>query len=610
MTHIFNDKFIAYLVLICGLSVSSVAVYYSVVGLAAIFAAAVIPVVIMGTVLEISKLAATVWLKQYWLIAPRLIKLYLIIAVLVLMLITSMGIFGFLSRAHIEQTMGTTENSAQIQRITNEIARQNDSITKNETRIRQIESGSTGQDATLQSQIDREQSRIDSAAQRVEPAIQEQNAIIASRTKIYQDQIDNIDRELSRLQSNLNSNQIAQVQSQVGVQSDGQIGPRTQAAIREYRDRLTVQKTQAVKNLETANSDPVIDAARKEIVRIRGTVESQIKESNQLINRLRDQLGRRQTSDVDQQIDSLRTAISSANTEIEQLSARKFELESEVRKLEAEVGPIKYLAKLIYGENTDKDILEKAVTWVIIALIFVFDPLAVILLLSSQISFQSFVGRKDSTKDEYDFSDAVKGAVLDSEPWISQEENTAAEQSYLKKPWVWGVKNSTVPIQTPTPPNSENMVSVEAKAETNLDANTQDQLDESLEEKEATRIWKQLYPNTTLKDQRDKLVEGLIDKLPWQDLITPLYVEEFGATLPNGRTTGALFMLTDTQPTELYKYTGSKWVKIDTANKNYYSLGSEYIDWLIGQLEQNKYNPDHLNDTERNSIAQRLQTLQ
>lgn len=602
MTHIFNDKFIAYLVLICGLSVSSVAVYYSVVGLAAIFAAAVIPVIIMGTVLEISKLAATVWLKQYWDIAPKLIKLYLIVAVIVLMLITSMGIFGFLSRAHIEQTMGTAENSAQIQRITTEIARQNDSIVKNEARIRQIESGSTGQDATLQSQIDREQARIDSASQRVEPAIQEQNVIIASRTKIYQDQIDNIDRELSRLQSNLNSNQIAQVQSQVGVQPDGQIGPRTQAAIREYRDRFTAQKAQAIKNLETANSDPVIDAARKEIARIRSTVESQIKESNQLINRLRDQLGRRQTSDIDQQIDSLRTAISSANTEIEQLSARKYELESEVRKLEAEVGPIKYLAKLIYGENTDKDILEKAVTWVIIALIFVFDPLAVILLLSSQISFQSFVGRQNNMRTEYDFSNATKGAVLDSEPEINHEDNLS-KHAYLKKPWVWGVKNSTVPIQTATQSDTENPV-------TETSTTIQDHLDESLEEKEATRIWKQLNPNTTLKDQRDKLAEGLIDKLPWQDLITPLYVEEFGSTLPDRQVTGALFMLTDTQPTELYKYTGNTWVKIDAANKNYYSLGFEYIDWLIGQLEQNKYNPDHLNDMERNSIAQRLQNHQ
>jgi hypothetical protein len=394
------------------------------VGLAAIFAAAVIPVIIMGTVLEISKLAATIWLKQYWNIAPKLIKLYLATAVIVLMLITSMGIFGFLSKAHIEQTMGTAENSAQIQRIANEIARQNDNITKNENRIRQIESGSSGQDATLQSQIDREQNRIDSVSQRVEPTIQEQNAIIVSRTKIYQDQIDNIDRELSRLQSNLNSNQIAQAQSQVGVQPDGQIGPRTQSAIREYRDRLTAQKTQAVKNLEQANSDPVIDTARKEIARIRSTVESQIKESNQLINRLRDQLGRRQTSDVDQQIDALRTAIGSSNTEIEQLSARKYELESEVRKLEAEVGPVKYLARLIYGDDTDKDILEKAVSWVIIALIFVFDPLAVILLLASQICFQMFIGRKNSMKSEYDFSNGTRGAVLDSEPKINQEQNS------------------------------------------------------------------------------------------------------------------------------------------------------------------------------------------
>ena len=596
MTHIFNDRFIAYLVLICGLSVSTVAVYYSVVGLAAIFAAAVIPVIIMGTVLEISKLAATIWLKQYWNIAPKLIKLYLVTAVIVLMLITSMGIFGFLSKAHIEQTMGTAENSAQIQRITNEIARQNDNVTKNENRIRQIESGSSGQDATLQSQIDREQNRIDSVSQRVEPTIQEQNAIIVSRTKIYQDQIDNIDRELSRLQSNLNSNQIAQAQSQVGVQPDGQIGPRTQSAIREYRDRLTAQKTQAVKNLEQANSDPVIDTARKEIARIRSTVESQIKESNQLINRLRDQLGRRQTSDVDQQIDALRTAIGSSNTEIEQLSARKYELESEVRKLEAEVGPVKYLARLIYGDDTDKDILEKAVSWVIIALIFVFDPLAVILLLSSQISFQSFIGRKNSMKSEYDFSNGTRGAVLDSEPKINQEENTTVEQSH------------TVPIQTATQLHTENMVPIETGTSTNeIPA---DHLDESLEEKEATRIWKQLNPHATLKDQRDRFAAGTIDQLPWQDLITPLHVENFGKELPTQAEIGQLFLLTAMQPSDLYKFTGTQWVKIDDANKNYYGLGTGYLEWLIEQLEENKYHPDLLTDSERSALAEKLQSSQ
>ena len=98
-----SDKFIAYLALISGLSISAVAIYYSVAGLMAIFAAAVIPIMIMGIVLEVGKLAATVWLKQNWTRAPKFLKTYLLLAIFALMLLTSMGIFGYLSKAHLDQ---------------------------------------------------------------------------------------------------------------------------------------------------------------------------------------------------------------------------------------------------------------------------------------------------------------------------------------------------------------------------------------------------------------------------------------------------------------------------------------------------------------------------
>ena len=93
-----SDKVIAYLALISGLTVSVVAEYYSIMGLAAIFSAAVLPVIIMGVALGASKLVATVWLKVNWKRAPVPIKSYLMIAILVLMFITSMGIFGYLSK--------------------------------------------------------------------------------------------------------------------------------------------------------------------------------------------------------------------------------------------------------------------------------------------------------------------------------------------------------------------------------------------------------------------------------------------------------------------------------------------------------------------------------
>lgn len=402
MIRSFNEKLISYLVLISGLSVSAVAVYYSVIGLTAIFAAAIAPVIIMGIVLEVSKLVATLWLKQNWSIAPKFIKYYLTTAVIVLMLITSMGIFGFLSKAHIEQTATTQENQAQIERLTQEIQRQQQTIQKAEQQIKNIETSGTGQDAQIQTQIDREQARIDIVLKRIEPAVKEQNDIIDSQIKIYRDQFDVVSQNLNRLQSNLDRNDIVSVQSQIGVEADGRIGPRTTAAIRDYRNRLEEQKKQLSAQLEQINNTPAIKTARQEIQRIRSEAAKEVADSNQLISRLRSQLGQTQKQNVDQLIDAQRTIITKSNQELETLIEKKYQIESEFRKLEAEVGPIKYIAQFVYGRDADKNLLEKAVTWVIILLVLVFDPLAIILLLASQISFQNFRQTKNSiTKSNF-----------------------------------------------------------------------------------------------------------------------------------------------------------------------------------------------------------------
>ena len=115
--------FLAILTLITALAISAVAIYYSVAGLVAIFAAAAVPIMIMGGTLEIAKLVTAVWLHKYWDRAAWWLRVYLSVAVLVLMFITSMGIFGFLSKAHIEQTSAASENVAQIERIEEKIVR-------------------------------------------------------------------------------------------------------------------------------------------------------------------------------------------------------------------------------------------------------------------------------------------------------------------------------------------------------------------------------------------------------------------------------------------------------------------------------------------------------
>ena len=261
MKTTFSEQLIAYLALISGLALSGVAVYYSVAGLTAIFSAAVIPIIIMGVALEVSKIVATVWLKQNWSIAPLTVKTYLCIAIIMLMIITSMGIFGFLSKAHSDQNLVSGDVIAKI-------------------------------------------------------------AVYDEKIKIAKDNIDDNRKSLKQLDEAVD---------QVMGRSNDQKGAEKAVTIRR----------------------------------------SQQKERTRL----------------QEEIQTLQTSIGQLNEERAPISA-------EVRKVEAEVGPIKYIAAFVYG-STDETILEKAVTWVIILIIVVFDPLALILLIASQISFQMFRDRNE-----------------------------------------------------------------------------------------------------------------------------------------------------------------------------------------------------------------------
>jgi len=386
------------LVLVTALTISGVAIYYSVSGLVAIFAAAAIPIIIMGSALEIGKLVAAVWLHKYWNRAAWWLRAYLSVATLVLMFITSMGIFGFLSKAHIDQTASASESVARIERIDLEIAKQQRIIDKSESEIAELETAGKNNDTELQTQIDKEQERIDSAYERIQPAIDEQNEIIRKEEQrltgglsIYEDQLATVNDNLQKIEQYITSNSIKELQALVGVEADGSIGPATTSAIEAYRVAQTNEKQRLAELIASERSkltSPVIDAARAEIQRLRTTAESQIAQSNELINRLREQLGTEDKTTTEANILTEEGKIQLAEAEVAKLAEEKYKLEAEYRKLEAEVGPVKYLAEFVYGETANKSLLEEAVRWVIITIIFVFDPLAVILLVASQYTFK------------------------------------------------------------------------------------------------------------------------------------------------------------------------------------------------------------------------------
>ena len=375
------------LTLLTALSISAVAIYYSVAGLVAIFAAAAVPIMIMGGVLEVGKLVTAVWLHKYWKQATWWLKSYLSVAVIVLMLITSMGIFGFLSKAHIEQTSAGEESVAQVERITSEIDRQLSVVARSENKIRELESSTFTNDAQIQEQIDKEQLRIESAYERVQPAINEQNVIIAGVTKLFQTELDKIDNDLAILQGYVDNGEVKKAQQMIGASADGVFGKKTAEKIGDWKEVRQQDRAKWLTRLQESANSPTVIAARKEIARLRSVADDNITQSNTLINRLREKLGTG-APNIDALIDEQFARVKSANAEIDELTQTKFGLEQEYRKLEAEVGPIKYIAEFVYGEVADRNMLEEAVRWVIIVIIFVFDPLAVLLLIAAQYTFQ------------------------------------------------------------------------------------------------------------------------------------------------------------------------------------------------------------------------------
>jgi len=241
------------LTFITSLAIAAVAAWYSIIGLTTIFSAAVIPIIIMGVVLEIGKLVAAAWVYQNWKETNILLKSYLVSAIVVLMLITSMGIYGFLSKSHIDAGINTTEISVKLERLDN--------------------------------RINGEQRQID----------------------------------------------------------------RAEKTLKQLDDRL-----------EKMNEGWFIT---------RGIQQ-----------REKEQEERKQLNNI----------IKKSESEIDKLLDKKSEYQLEVKNFEVEVGPIKYIAALVYGDEA-KNYLDNTVRYVILLLIFVFDPLAVLLLISANMSYRRYL---------------------------------------------------------------------------------------------------------------------------------------------------------------------------------------------------------------------------
>ena len=524
------------LTLITALCISAVAIYYSVAGLVAIFAAAAVPIMIMGGTLEIAKLVTAVWLHKYWSRATWWLKTYLTTAVFVLMFITSMGIFGFLSKAHIEQTSAGQESVAQVERIDGEIKRLEDIIDRAEDTIKKLETTGTGNDVKIQNQIDAEQERIDKAYERIQPAINEQQAIIDQQAELYEKELAKIDQDMATLQGYIDNGETKKAQQMIGASADGIFGKKTADKIGDWQEAKQAERAELIEKIKQARNNPQAQAAADEIKRLRAGVEEQIKQSNSLIDRLRKQLGNEdKAANIDADIDEQNLRIKNANTEIDTLFQEKYALEGEYRKLEAEVGPIKYIAEFIYGEEANRDMLEEAVRWVIIVIIFVFDPLAVLLLIASQYTFHwrrtggslppkhnpdpepdntpPFTDEEwdEAHRDNYEYDRAKR--IDENEP-PSFEEEPKQEAVLSKKKTdqylLW-------PDIDPEPIEPEQFDEQEKYVDPNqLELDYQERFEDETEEDYVKRIWKKENPNLSIEYMKKAKDDGKIEQLPWE----------------------------------------------------------------------------------------------
>jgi hypothetical protein len=566
-----------YLLLLVALTISSVAAFYSIAGLTAIFAAATAfwPIVIMGSALEIGKVATTVWLHKYWSRMSLQFKLYLVPAIVVLMTITSMGIFGFLSRAHTDQGLVSGDAAAKV--------------------------------------------------------------------AIY-------DEKIKTARENIEANR-----------------------------RALRQMDEAVEQTMGRSSD---EQGADKAVRIR---RGQQKERARLIS----------------EIDTEQRTISKLNEQRAPLAA-------DVRKVEAEVGPIKYIAAFIYGDNPDANVLEKAVRWVIVLLVTVFDPLALVLILAAE---QTFAWAREERRkqlesdqkpaDTEDVSDHQPSeddlaamnihAPKDDEvePWTEQElaaldsANSTTEigsavrdefiveemnvrdvapdhqmETYLDRKWSWfppGAQQVVYQpeiITEPQPEVTDSEVPEEPAAETDLtwieefiaqddEPNTDLTEPHTVSEEFVLLVQKaeELTEENSVIQQKNTELQAQLENTE-KDLASAILVIQekeaeidrlkksnafaltdddadnldreratnagFGTQFPTNPTKGDMYLRVDMLPNKLYKWNGRKWIETDRNKTDRYVYEEEYIKYVAEKVRIGEIDFADLNKAEQEEVLKKL----
>lgn len=506
------------LTLLVALSLSTVAAYYSIIGLTAIFAGAVIPIIVMGSILEVGKITTTVWLRKYWNRASLVIKMYLVPAVILLAFLTSMGIFGFLSKAHSDQSL-------------------------------------VGGD-------------------------------VIAKLEIYDQKIQTAKENVQSLRGELK--QMDQAVDQVMARSTSEDGATKSNNIRrsQQRDRVRIAK----------------------------------------------------------EIEANQKVVTSLNEEAAPIRA-------EIRKVEAEVGPIKYIAAMIYGDNPDANLLEAAVRWVIILIVIVFDPLAIALVLAANASKewdkeepeeqtpiyvaevtmpepgpgyeiddgtlteeqieqvkQTSMKFVDPGEHPKDFDDKVDEEPIVEEPLPEPEpiKQAEPEKSILEQhPYLnsgFSHFENLQPIVHKPETKKESVIEIpEEELTTATVNNVPISTEPAFKEVDGGYV---IYDGKMISKDALKEMHPQLFKLT-ADTSTPVSTS-FGTQFPKFAHKGDSFIRVDVLPNRVFKFDGKRWFEINKDTVDSYLYDDSYIKYLIGKIDSGEYDLELLSDKEKEQIESYL----
>ena len=357
-------------VLFTALLISGVAAWYSIVGLMAIFSGAALAIAIMGGVLEVGKLVTASWLYNYWKEIPRFLKVYLTGAVIGLMFITSMGIFGFLSKAHLEQTAMSDEQVAQISVLEGKIVRSSAKVSRWTDEIDRL---NRGENVRVDNIIQGEEDQLQRLYDRIDDEKQTIRLTAESATQVLLDKIEESKRRTK--------DDIELVKNREDNQKE----------IDEIRKRDRGTQWVARRDIGVLNNQLKID-----LLAVDTRYANNIDKINQRINKLKEKSNLK-TEDIDKRVNELEGFIETEQVKVDQVREDKLVLEKTYRALEVEVGPVKYIAEFIYGDQA-LGMLDSAVRAVILLLIFVFDPLAVLLVIAGNMTIRQYMDRPPKLK--------------------------------------------------------------------------------------------------------------------------------------------------------------------------------------------------------------------